>query len=52
MGEIIDTTEVQLEQIQADLLNLINDNQGGSGDSGTGLTTQQKATITYFTNFL
>ena len=52
VGEIIDTTEVQLEQIQADLLNLINDNQGGSADSETGLTTQQKATITYFTNFL
>ena len=52
VGDIIDTTEVKLDQIQADLLDCLNNNQGGSGDSGTELTTPQKATITYFTNFL
>ena len=52
VGEIVDTTDLKLDQIQADLLNCLNNNQGGSGNSETILTTQQKATITYFTNFL
>ncbi len=52
IGDIIDTTDLKLDQIQADLLNCLNNNQGGSGNSGTELTTQQKTAITYFTNFL
>ncbi len=52
IGEIIDTTELKLDQMQADLEACLNNSDNNNGNSGVTLTTQQKAAITYFTNFL
>lgn len=51
-GEVIDTTDLKLDQVLADLASCIANGGGGSGGSGETLTTEQKTVITYFTNFL